>query len=372
MAYTAQLTLKQLSSRLPAILDSGLSLEIISAPGRGKSTLVKDFVRKANEAAGYRKWGLATLFLATQTPPDLIGYIMKGERTFTKDGKDIVVPVSEATMPSWMCDDETGQPAWMFERFIVFLDEYGQGEGDVKRASAELLLNGRLGPWQLPKGASVIAASNRAEDRSGVTRSFDFVINRRVEVYIVDDLPGFKEWAHENNMHPALIQFAEDFAEIVFSSAVPENQGPWCTPRSLHMLNRLLVSLSGNPDTLATDDVAAALAEGTVGSKAAGQVFSHIRAYNALPTYEEAVASPTTCLMPEAADLKMLMLGKMAHSLKPEHMDKCLTYLKRFGREFDVIFVRTVLKRHPKLMTQPTFLAWVKENSSLINAIQAR
>ena len=43
-------------------------------------------------------------------------------------------------MPLWMVT-QTGKPDMGIQkRGIIFLDEYGQGEADTKRASAELLL----------------------------------------------------------------------------------------------------------------------------------------------------------------------------------------------------------------------------------------
>jgi len=217
-----------LKRRIPALLDSGVSIELVSAPGRGKSEFVRDTIAALSKRDG-KQWGFATCFLATMTPSDLMGYMVPGMR----DG----VKVSEFTMPPWMLTVD-GKRVDQFERGILFLDEFGQGEADVKRASAELLLNRQLGPWKLPDGWSVIAATNRAKDRSGVTKSFDFVINRRAEINITDDLQSWEDWAFSHGVDPTVITFANQNPQIVFSDGVPDKQGPWCTPRSLVMADQ--------------------------------------------------------------------------------------------------------------------------------------
>jgi hypothetical protein len=182
-------TFTQLRELLPAVIDAGQSFELVSHPGRGKSEFIENDLIPFLTARDKTQWGLAVAMLATYTAPDLIGYQYKGERTI--GGRKITI--TDPSVPLWMITQE-GKALWEYERGIVFLDEYGQGEGDVKRASAELLLNGRIGPWKLPSGWVVAAASNHLSSRSGVTKSFDFIINRRAEFHIQDDLKSLLRW----------------------------------------------------------------------------------------------------------------------------------------------------------------------------------
>src|SRR4029077_5314330 len=173
------------------------------------------------------EWGFSKLFLATQQVPDLMGYLFKGDRDFEGDGN--IVTVSEPTLPLWQVTTQ-GKPTWMYKRGILFLDEYGQGEADTKRCSAELLLNKRLGPWTLGgenhEGWGVIAASNRAKDRSGVTKGFDFVINRRNLYSVTPSVQAWMEWAMKNDVSHITMAFADAHPTLVFGDEVPEKQGP--------------------------------------------------------------------------------------------------------------------------------------------------
>jgi hypothetical protein len=170
-----------------------------------------------------------------------------------------------------------------YEYGINFLDEYGQGEGDVKRASAELLLNGRLGPHVMPKGWVTVAASNFASDRSGVSKSFDFVIGRRVEINLTDDIESWKDWALTHNVNPVLVAFAIQNPQVVFTKGVPDKQGPWCTPRSLVLCGKILEQMADENGDLPTDASAIEIAHGMIGAGAAAQLFAMIKLGQEMP-----------------------------------------------------------------------------------------
>jgi hypothetical protein len=354
----------QLREVMPALLDSGISIEMMSAPGRGKSQFNADTVEIMSERDG-EEWGFATLFLATQTPPDLLGYVFKGERTWD----DKKVAISEATLPSWMMTSK-GKPVWAHKRGILLLDEYGQGEADVKRASAELLLNKQLGPWKLPEGWSVIACSNRASDRSGVTKSFDFVINRRMEINITDDLEAWLNWAATHDVMPLTQAFAKQNPQIVFQDGVPDKQGPWCTPRSLVMADQQLQALAKyNGGRVPDAGPALELVGGLISTGSAAQYFSFVRLQNEMPPYEKIISDPKKAKVPEKPDALMLVAFQLAHNVRADEVNPVLTYVDRMPKEFSVTFATAACKRDVSLVAHPGFYKWAMQNASLMAAI---
>lgn len=358
-----QLTLKQAKSVLPTFFDQRISVELQSSPGLGKSDVIQQLVTELSARDGF-EWGYAELFLATQTPPDLLGYMMPETRTF--DGAD--VRVSSWTMPAWMMTKD-GKPVTSYRRGILFLDEYGQGEADVKRASAQLLLKGELGPWRVPDGWAVVAASNRSDDRSGVTKSFDFVINRRAQFEITPDLESWEEWAHTSEVTALTITFAKQHPEIVFSGKVPEKQGPWCTPRSLVMADKMLHAMSVD-GKLPDDPIAVSVVTSLIGAAAARAYFVFVQLENELPKFEKIVADPAGIKVPERPDAQMLVCYNLAHRITPETVDPVVTYMNRFPKEFGITFVKSATARNYKLINTPAFKKWCSENASLMAALR--
>lgn len=359
----SQLTLKQTKAILPYFFDAGISVELRSSPGQGKSEGIAQSIDELSARDGFQ-WGFATMFLATQTPPDLIGYQFKGEREW--DGK--TVSVTDPTLPMWMVTTE-GKPVWSYKRGVLLLDEYGQGEADVKRASAELLLNGRIGPWQLPKGWSVVAASNRSEDRSGVTKSFDFVINRRAQIDIIPDVSGWEEWATTANLLPLTIAFAVQNPHIVFNGEIPEQQGPWCTPRSLVMLDKLMQKMQQRGE-LVDSPIANSLAVGIIGAPAAAQYFTFVRLEQEMPKFDTIVAKPSEVSVPDRPDAQMLVCYNLAHRVTPDTAGPVITYIDRFPKEFGVTFAKAASQRDFKLLKAPAFKDWCSRNASLMASVR--
>lgn len=358
-----QYTLKQAKAVLPRFFDKRIAVELQSSPGLGKSDMIQQLIAELSARDGF-EWGYSELFLATQTPPDLLGYMMPETRNF--DGAD--VRVSSWTMPAWMMTKD-GKPVTSYRRGILFLDEYGQGEADVKRASAQLLLKGELGPWRLPDGWAVVAASNRSDDRSGVTKSFDFVINRRAQFEIVPDLDSWEEWAVTSEVSGLTIAFAKQHSDIVFSGKVPEKQGPWCTPRSLVMADSILHSMTVD-GKLPDDTLAQNVVTSLIGAAAARQYFVFVQLENELPRFEDIIADPTGMKVPERPDAKMILCHNLAHRITPETVDPVVTYMNRFPKEFGITFVKSATGRNYQLQRTPAFKKWAADNSSLMVALR--
>jgi hypothetical protein len=349
-------------------LDAGISIELQSSPGMGKSEFVRALVDKLSARDGF-EWGFATMFLATQTPPDLIGYQFKGERNW--DGK--TVAVTDPTLPLWMIT-HTGKPTWAYKRGILLLDEYGQGEADVKRASAELLLNKQIGPWTLGgenrDGWGVIACSNRSQDRSGVTKGFDFVINRRGQYDITPSVDAWIDWATSHNISPLTIAFAAQNPQIVFSGEVPEKQGPWCTPRSLVMLDRKMQVKAKRIGQFPDDAHTVESAMGIIGA-AAAQYFAFVRLEKEMPKFEHIVANPTKVKVPQKPDAQMLVVYNLAHRVDSKTLKPVIEYIEQMPKEFAVTFAKAACKRNNELVIDPAMRAWSAKNASLMAALTA-
>lgn len=348
---------------MPALLDSGVSIEMVSPPGRGKSEFTTDTVDIMSKR-DQKPWGFSSLFLATQTPPDLLGYMFKGELEF--EGSKMAI--TDPTAPPWMIT-HSGKPVFAYERGILFLDEFGQGQQDVKAAAAELLLNRRLGKWELPRGWSVIAASNRQKDRSGVTKSLDFVINRRVEIEISDDLAGWEVWAFAKGVEPLFISFANQNPNIVFSDGVPEKQGPWCTPRSLVLLSRMLENMRDDQGRIPTDKAALEISSGMIGQAASAQLFAHVKLGHEMPSLDDIIANPKKSKVPTKPDACILITYNLAARITDKNAAPIIEYMERMPKEFGVTFAKAACRRDPNLVFTDPFVAWSDRNASLMTAL---
>lgn len=365
--------LKHLTKHVLADIEAGNSVILRSSSGRGKSEFCQQLFDTLKASSGLN-WGFQSLFLATQTPPDLIGYQFKGEgefggRKFTK---------SEASLPLWMVSTE-GKPAWAYDRFFLVLDEYGQGESDVKRSSAELFLKGEIGPWALPPYSVRIACTN-CGPRYGVTKDFDFVINRQSRYDVTDDLESWLEWASKPYMlqgrewavQPVTKAFATSNPQILFEPE-PKEQGPWCTPRALCAVDRYVQTvarMSGGNVNPSDPGVCEGVA-GKIGVASAGAYMGHLQFLLELPQYGDVVANPDSTPTPSRPDMMMLMAYQLASLAKKEHLHAVIQYMQRMPKDLAITFVRSLIARDKSTIVEPAMTKWVGKNATLLSLLEA-
>jgi hypothetical protein len=373
------MNLRDAQNELLAQVEAGNAVLLRSGSGIGKSQIVAQTFEKlkADGATRGETWGLGIIFAATQTPPDLIGYQFKGEREFD-DGKGgkVSVTVTDPSVPLWMISTE-GKPAWMYDRFFLLIDEYGQGEPDTKRAIAEIFLNGGTSPWYLPKGSVRVACTN-AGARYGVTKDFDFCITRRSVIDITGDVDLWlayadKPYAYQGAMWqtmPVIKAWAATHPEVLFESE-PQEQGPWCNPRALMAADRYLqMKAKNNNGVIPTDALTTESLSGILGMPATQSLVNHLQFRLELPSYDDVIADPANCKVPTRADLIMLMAYELAGHTKKQDLGPCITYMQRLPKDMGVTYISSLLRRDYKgMINEPAMQGWINKNAALVSII---
>lgn len=230
-------------------------------------------------------------------------------------------------------------------------------------------LKGQVGPHKLHDGIAVISAGNRKDDRSGVTKEFDFVINREQRISIHPDFASWEHWATNNGIMPLTIAFAQQNPQIVFEDKVPTEQGPWTTPRSLCAVDKLLqTKMRRNGGEIPETPEVAEQLHGTMGAGAA-QYLNFIKIQREMPKYAEIVKNPSGVKVPGKPDAQMLVCYQLAHEIKTKDAAAVIEYIERMPKEFAVTFATTACKKNVALVSEPAFDKWARQNSSLMAAI---
>jgi hypothetical protein len=351
-------------------MDAGIAVEIGSAPGVGKSESIIQWVDEQSNRDGF-EWGRSIVFLATQTPVDLLGYLVPGTRTYTHPdtGEVKTERVSEFTRPIWTLSDR-GLPLETYKRSVIIFEEADKCEPDVTKTSAEIRLNRSLGPWRLDKyKTGMIALVNRVEDRSGSGKKFDFVINRQAEVQVMADVEGWRDWALVHGVDPLFVAFASKYPEVVFANKVPDKQGPFCTPRSLVNLSRVLPLRVTADGKMKTDSIASEIITGMIGQAAGMQLHAWMKLRHETPDWEDIMKDPTGIAVPVKPDAQLMTCYECAHRVDVKTATKCVSFIKRLPAQFSVTFAKAAVRRNYDLINTPAFMDWVAKNASLLNAI---
>ena len=368
-----------------ALLTAGNAVIWESGSGLGKSTVAYNMfeeLRDRDAPKGIR-WGFCSFFAATQNPGSLIGLEFKGEREYnftnpvSGQPETKKITVTDPAIPLWMMSSE-GLPAFMYDKIFLLIDEYGQGDGEVKRSIAEIFLNGGTPPWYLPAGSVRLACTN-AGPRYGVSKDFDFAIARRTTIHIDGDINVTMNYLDKPYYHqgkqwqtlPVVKAWAAQHPESVFEQE-PKEQGPWCNPRQLCAVDRYIQTsweIAGNQEI--TPEMTSVIA-GTIGMGGAQSMLGHFQFLLQLPSYQDVVADPANCDLPVKADLQMLMAYQLAAYTQVPDLAPCIQYIQRLPKDMGVTYISALMRRDYKgIINQPAMQAWINKNAALVSIISS-
>ncbi|MEV3860879.1 MoxR family ATPase [Streptomyces sp. NPDC050095] len=203
-------------SRIPELLLGLATVRPVflwGAPGIGKSSLVRAFA----DSLGLECVSLLGTQLA---PEDLIGVPQ------IRDGRSVFCP------PEAIARDEP---------YCLFLDELNAATPDVQKAFYSLILDRRIGNYELPEGSIVIGAGNRATDNALARPIASALVNRLAHVHLTASASDWLGWAAGADIHPWIQDHLTDRRDHLWSKP-PKTEEPFSTPRSWHMLSDALHS----------------------------------------------------------------------------------------------------------------------------------
>jgi MoxR-like ATPase len=115
---------------------------------------------------------------------------------------------------------------------ILFLDELTSAPQMTQAGCYQLVLDRKLGEYQLPEGWVVIAAGNPASER-GVHFSMPRPLrNRFVHLDLEPDFEDWTQWAVKAGIRPEILAFLRFEPSLLHGADATSDQNAWPTPRS--------------------------------------------------------------------------------------------------------------------------------------------
>lgn len=187
-----------------------LSLMIWGPPGVGKSSIVA-------ATAEHLGLSLVDLRLSQLAPTDLRG-----------------LPVPEGGISKWLPPEFLPQDG----AGILFLDEINMAPPTMQGVAQQLILDRRVGSYQVPPNWLIWAAGNRKIDRAMVFDMPSALANRFVHLEVEPDPDSFRAWGLANGIAESILAFLA-FRPSLAHQIDPKHPA-WPSPRSWAMANTLL------------------------------------------------------------------------------------------------------------------------------------
>ncbi|NOY66197.1 MAG: AAA domain-containing protein [Gammaproteobacteria bacterium] len=246
---------------------------------------------------------------------------------------------------------------------ILFLDEITSAPPSVSAAAYQLILDRKLGAYEVPEGWAIFAAGNRQGDR-GVTYSMPAPLANRFSHFEVDvNLDDWVAWAYQHDIDERLIAFLRFRPELLFDFDPAHNPVAFPSPRSWEFAHRALHKFGENPKTL-TGTIQAC-----VGPAAGIELSAFIENLDKLPDID-AIVKGEQVDVPKEVDLQYAVASALVgRAIKAKGdgnadvvMGHILDYAGRFRqREMGVMLVSDMHRAIGQdLFAVPQFSNWAK------------
>lgn len=324
----------ELQELLAAAIPAKLPILITGRPGIGKS----DIVTQACEQAGFK---LIISHPVVSDPTDFKGLPF----------------ASSDTEASFLPFGDLAQLVKATEPTVFFLDDLGQAPPAVQAACMQLLLARRVNGHKVADCVCFVAATNRRQDRAGVTGMLEPVKSRFASIVELDfDLNDWVSWALTTNLPTDVIAFmrlrSKEFEK--FEPTTDLTNSP--SPRTLHNLARLQV---------AGIESYAAFA-GAVGEGMAAEYIGFRQIMHNMVSPDLILLNPDTAPVPDdAATLYALTLA-LARKASTQTFDRLCRYFNRLPAEFSVLAVRDAAQLCPDVVSSRAFIEWASKNADVL------
>lgn len=341
------MNLKQTADALDAYMTANIPVFLWGAPGVGKSDSVRQIARRRMPWAD-------TVFAALGLPYNLPVIDL---RAILLDPVDLRgLPMVESGKAAW------AQPAFLpqVERDgpagILFLDELNAAPASVQAACFQLILDRRLGEYELPTGWRIVAAGNRQSDRAAAQRMPSPLANRFAHVDVEPDVQSWGAWAISENLSPVVLAFLR-FRPDLLHKMDGSDLRAFPTPRAWANVAKV----AGAPD-----DIRQALVAGIVGEGAAAEFEGFVRVWRSIPSLADIVANPDGVNVPDDPATLYAVATGLARKADRNNFAPILRFSKRaLGPEFSILLCVDAVSRDGGLKETRAFIEWADANQDV-------
>ena len=162
--------------------------------------------------------------------------------------------------------------------WLINLEELPSAVPMVQAALYQLVLDRKVGEYELPEGASLIACGNRETDRGVVHRMPTPLSNRFVHLEIRVDAEDWLAWGAANGIAPEVLFFITYEPGLLHQFDSQSKERAFPTPRSWEFASNIVKRRNGLDPSAER-----ALFRGTVGEAAAVEFAAFLKVWRELP-----------------------------------------------------------------------------------------
>ena len=263
---------------------------------------------------------------------------------------------------------ENGRAVWCPPSFLpgpdqppglLFLDEINAAPPLVQASLYQLVLDRRVGEYELPEGWRIVAAGNRAGDRAVVFRLSSALANRFVHLDFDVDFQDWRTWAVGRGIVPEVIAFLSLRPALL--RAEGDDSVAQATPRTWEMASDAIRAFGS---ARAAQDVL----PGIVGEGPATEFMAHARRALAEADFLRISVDPQQAELPDAmGDLYALVAWVASQARDADGRRVAGALLPRLPPELGVLLARDVIRLHPRFTVDPAYRDFARQHRAALD-----
>ena len=300
----------------------------------------------------------------------------------TKDLGDITIPkmnqLDNADYVSYATNEELG--AHHKNPIILIIDEYGKANPAVKNALLRVMLERKIGGYELHPDSLVFATTNLGAE--GVGDLLPPHARNRITVITArkPDNMEWIEWGINNGVDHTLLGWCKDNPHLFhgFEDVKDPDDNPYIyhpkqqrtafvTPRSLEAASDWLKTREHFDDQTLTG-----LLMGTIGERGAMDLMAFVKLSDQLPSLQSIKDEPKTAKVPDSAAAVCMVVYRTLSTIGGDWIDSWMDYMVRLDKEAQGMFANGCSAEkyaHRKVvMTNKKFTQWAMDNNYMFAA----
>jgi hypothetical protein len=241
-------------------------------------------------------------------------------------------------------DSNTGKMVWApplelpdaelaskHKQIILFMDEMNSAAPSVQAAAYQLVLNRRVGTYQLPDNVVMVAAGNRETDKGVTYRMPAPLANRFVHLEMTVDWDDYFEWATEQKIHKDVVGFLTFSKKDLYDFDPKSSSRAFATPRSWSFVSELLTDDDTDESTL-TD-----LTSGAIGEGLAVKFMAHRKIASKMPNPEDILSGKVKKMDSKEISAMYSLTVSLCYELKDANDKKAKNWNDQVNNFFQFI-----------------------------------
>lgn len=198
-------------------------------------------------------------------------------------------------------------------RAMLALEEFNSAAQSVQAAAYQLVLDRRLGEYEVPEDVFILGMGNRDTDKGVTYKMPTPILNRFIHVEMRVDFDDWQRWAITNFVHSDVVGYLSAFKQKLFQFEPANASRGFATPRSWEFVSDIIKANEDLPESILLGLVA-----GAVGDGDGVQFVAHRKSAKDLPSAEDILSGKVAKMPQQRTDtsLQYALATTLCYELK--------------------------------------------------------